>query len=74
MDFEGHQSVAPTRGFGRTHTIKYESGCRLNSLVLIKGPSCLGLGLGGDQLACDAPLGLKPFSVGPVKEYREGGS
>lgn len=57
-----------------THTMKYESGCLLNSLVSIRGPSWLGLGLGGNRLACDAALGLKPFSVGPVKEYREGGS
>ena len=54
--------------------MKYESGCLLSCLVSIKGPSCLGLGLGGIKLACDAALGLKPLSVGPVNEYREGGS
>lgn len=54
--------------------MKYESGCLLNSFVSTRGPSCLGLGLGVNKLACDAALGLKPFSAGPVNEYREGGS
>ena len=53
--------------------MRYESGCLLNSLALIKGPSCFGLAGLGDQLACDTALGLKPFSVGPVKEDRVGG-
>ena len=40
------------------HTTKYESGCLLNSLELINGPSILGFGLGGDQLACVTAFGL----------------
>ena len=36
----------------------------------------LGFGFGGgrDWLACDMALGLKPRSVGPVKEYFDGWS
>ena len=54
------------------YTTKYESGCLLNSLELISGPSIFGFGLGGDQLAWETAFGLKPFSVGPTKEYFEG--
>lgn len=61
-----------TSGQMQTYTTKYESGCLLNSLASIKGPSCFGLGLGGDQLACDDARGLKPRSVGPENEYLEG--
>ncbi len=44
-------------------------------MLFIRGPSCLrGLLGGGDQLAWVAALGLKPFSVGPMKENRDGGS
>lgn len=52
--------------------MRYESGCLLNSLASINGPSCFGLALGGVQLACVAALGLKPLSVGPVKENLAG--
>ena len=56
------------------YTTKYESGWRLNSFELIKGPSGLAFALVGDQLAWVAALGLKPFSVGPTKEYLDGWS
>ena len=59
---------------GPSYTTKYESGCLLNSFALIKGPSMFGFGHGGDQLASVAALGLKPFSVGPMKLYFEGWS
>lgn len=48
-----------------------ESGCLLK---LTNGPSGFGFDAGGDQLAWVAALGLKPLSVGPLNEYREGGS
>jgi len=38
----------------------------------MRGPSFLGFGTGGVQLATVAAFGLKPFSVGPLKEYLEG--
>ena len=55
-----------------TYATKYESGCRLKSLELIKRPSGFDLGVGRDRLACDMALGLKPRSVGPEKLYLEG--
>lgn len=60
--------------FGKTYTTRYESGCRLNSLELIKGPFGFDTGVGRDRLACDMALGLKPCSVGPEKECFDGWS
>ena len=55
-----------------TYTIRYESGCLLNSFASINGPPCLGLTFGGAQLACVAALGLNPLSLGAVKENLAG--
>lgn len=55
-----------------TYTTKYESGCLLNSLALIKVPSCLGLSTGKAKLACDAAFGLKLLSVGWAKVNLDG--
>ena len=51
-----------------SYTIKYESGCLLNSFALINGPSGFGFSGRGVQLACVAALGLKDGSVGETKE------
>lgn len=40
----------------------------------MRGPSIFGLGSERLQLASDAALGLKPFSLGPTNEYLEGWS
>lgn len=57
-----------------TYTTKYESGCLLNSLEWIKGPSCFGLCSAGAQLASDAALALKLLSIGLEKAYLDGWS
>ena len=72
---KGYVSEFPVlRALVASYTTKYESGCLLNSFELMRGPSTFGLGLGGDQLACDAAFGLNPLSVGPTKLYFEGWS
>lgn len=43
-------------------------------LKSISGPLRLSFGCAGVQLATVAALGLKPLSVGPLNEYREGWS
>ena len=57
-----------------TYTIRYESGCLLNSLDCISGPSIFGRGAEEVQLACVAARGLNPFSLGAENVYFDGGS
>ena len=74
-NYAGHQNDASFGMLAReTYATKYESGCRLNSLELIRRPSGFDLGVGRERLACDMALGLKPRSVGPEKVYLVGES
>ncbi len=54
----------------QSYATVYESGCLL--IEFIRGPSCVGLVLGGNQVACDEARGLNARSVGPVNENFEG--